>query len=251
MKNKQSIEELTANLVYLRLPWIRENYEHLASVAAEKEWSHINFLHNLIEGETNLRTNKAIERRINNARFPVIKSMEQFDWTWPKKINRVKIQNLFRLQFIEHKQNIILLGGVGLGKTHLAIALGHQACLQGYRTLFTSAADIINTLSAAQAAHRLKTEMKKYLRPDLLVVDELGFMPIDKHGADMLFQIISQRYEQGSIIMTTNKSFKTWPSIFNNDSVITSAILDRLLHHSDTITIEGKSYRMKDRIEPA
>lgn len=250
MKKKQIVEELTENLTYLRLPWIRENYEHLASVAAEKEWTHINFLNNLIEGETNLRTNKAIERRIHNARFPVIKSMEQFDWTWPKKINRAKIQNLFRLQFIEQKQNIILLGGVGLGKTHLAIALGHQACLQGHRTLFTSAADIINTLSAAQAAHRLKLEMKKYLRPELLVVDELGFMPIDKHGADMLFQVISQRYEQGSIIMTTNKSFKTWPSIFNNDSVITSAILDRLLHHSETITIEGKSYRMKDRIEP-
>lgn len=250
MKKKQLTDELTENLVYLRLPWIRENYEYLATEAADKNWSHIIFLSHLIEGETNLRSNRAIERRINNARFPIIKSMEQFDWTWPKKINRTQIQNLFRLQFIKQKQNVILLGGVGLGKTHLAIALGHQACLSGYRTLFTSAADIINTLSAAQAAHRLKIDMKKYLRPDLLVIDELGFMPIDKHGTDMLFQIISQRYEQGSIIMTTNKVFKTWPSVFNNDTVATSAILDRLLHHSETITIEGKSYRMKDRIEP-
>lgn len=250
MKKKQPEKELTENLIYLRLPWIRENYEHLASKAAEKEWSYIRFLSHLLEGETNLRSDKAIERRIKGARFPVVKDMEQFDWTWPKKINRAQIQNLFRLQFIEQKQNVILLGGVGLGKTHLAIALGYQACLRGHRTLFTSAADIINTLSAAQAAQRLKIELKKYTKPDLLVIDELGFMPIDKHGSDMLFQIISQRYEQGSIIMTTNKVFKTWPSIFNNDSVVTSAILDRLLHHSETITIEGKSYRMKDRIEP-
>jgi len=151
---------------------------------------------------------------------------------------------------LPQRANTILLGGVGLGKTHLAIALGYQACLQGYRTLFTSAADIINTLSAAQAAHRLKTELKKYLRPAVLVIDELGFMPIDKHGADMLFQVISQRYEKGAIVLTANKKFKTWASIFNNDSVVTSAILDRLLHHAETVTIEGKSYRMKDRIEP-
>ena len=145
---------------------------------------------------------------------------------------------------------MIFLGGVGLGKSHLAIAMGYQACLQGHRTLFTSAASIINTLSAAQAAHRLKVELKKYLRPALLVIDELGFMPIDKHGADLLFQVISQRYEQGAIVLTTNKKFKTWPSIFNNDNVIASAILDRLLHHAETVVIEGKSFRMKDRIEP-
>jgi DNA replication protein DnaC len=116
--------------------------------------------------------------------------------------------------------------------------------------LFTSAADIINTLNAAQKARRLKNELAKYLRPALLVVDELGFLPIDKHGADLLFQVISQRYEQGAIVLTTNKVYKHWSSIFNNDSVVTSAILDRLLHHADTVTIEGKSYRQKDRIEP-
>ena len=251
MSKKNPTDELTQNLIYLKLPWIRENYEPLITQAAQKSWSHVEFLSRLIEGETNLRTNRGTERRIKAARLPVLKTMEQFDWTWPKKINRPQIQNLLRLQFIKKKGNVILLGGVGLGKTHLAIALGYQACLEGHRTLFTSAADIINTLSAAQAAHRLKVELKKYLRPDLLIVDELGFMPIDKHGADLLFQVISQRYEQGSIILTTNKAFKTWPSIFNNDSVVTSAILDRLLHHSETLAIQGKSYRMKDRIEPA
>jgi DNA replication protein DnaC len=250
MSKKNPTDELTENLIYLKLPWIRENYESLASDAARKKWPHVDFLCRLIEGETHLRTSRATERRIKAAHFPVLKTLEQFDWSWPKKINRPQIQNLMRLKFVQSKANLILLGGVGLGKTHLAIALGYQACLEGHRTLFTSAADIINTLSAAQAAHRLKIELKKYLRPALLVIDELGFMPIDKHGADLLFQVVSQRYEQGAIILTTNKTFKTWPSIFNNDSVVTSAILDRLLHHAETVTIQGKSYRMKDRIEP-
>ncbi|RLE21195.1 MAG: ATP-binding protein [Actinobacteria bacterium] len=251
MTKKNLTNELTKNLVYLKLPWIRENYEELATDAAAKEWGHVNFLGHLIEGEANLRLDRATERRIKAAHFPVVKTIEEFDWTWPKKINRAQIQNLLRLNFIEQKANVVFLGGVGLGKTHLAITLGYQACLQGHRTLFTSAADIINTLTAAQAAHRLKLELKKYLRPALLVIDELGFMPIDKHGADMLFQVISQRYEQGAIILTTNKNFKTWASIFNNDSVVTSAILDRLLHHAETAVILGKSYRLKDRIEPA
>ena len=250
MKHNTLTTELTDRLVYLKLPWIRENYEELATQAAAKKWSHVQFLAHLVEGESHLRMDRATERRIKAAHFPVIKTLEGFDWNWPKKINRAQVQNLFRLQFIQNKQNLIFLGGVGLGKSHLAVAIGYQACLQGHRTLFTSAADIINTLSAAQKAHRIKIELNKYLRPELLLIDELGFMPIDKHGADLLFQVISQRYEQGAIVLTTNKAFKSWPSIFNNDSVVTSAILDRLLHHAQTVTIEGKSYRMKDRIEP-
>lgn len=248
-KNTQSAE-LTERLVYLKLPWVRENYEELATQATQKQWSHVEFLAHLIEGESHLRMDRATERRIKAARFPVIKTLEQFDWNWPKKINRPHIQNIFRLSFIEKKQNVIFIGGVGLGKSHLATAIAYQACLRGHRTLFTSAADIINTLTAAQKAHRLKNELAKYLRPELLVIDELGFLPIDKHGADLLFQVISQRYEQGAIVLTTNKVYKHWASIFNNDSVVTSAILDRLLHHADTVTIEGKSYRQKNRIEP-
>ena len=245
-----STPDLTQNLIYLKLPWIRENYEALATEAAQKNWSHVEFIARLLEGETHLRLDRATERRLQAAHFPVVKTLEQFDWSWPKAINRPQIQNLFRLHFVTQKANVVFLGGVGLGKSHLAVALGYQACLQGHRTLFTSAADIINTLSAAQAAHHLKTELRRYLTPTLLIIDEVGFMPIDKHGADLIFQVISQRYEQGAIVLTTNKAFKTWPAIFNNDSVVTSAILDRLLHHAETVPIEGKSYRMKDRIEP-
>ena len=249
MNKISQTEELTRNLKTLKLAWIRDHHEETAAEAAEKQRTHIDFLCRLIEGETMERSRRAIERRIKAARFPVLKTLEQFDWNWPKKINRLQIQNVFRMQFIEQKKNVILLGGVGLGKTHLATAIGYQACLQGHRVVFTSAAEIINTLSAAQIAQRLKDELKKYVRPELLIVDELGFLPIDKQGVNLLFQIISQRYEQGSILLTSNKSYKTWPEIFNNDHVVTSAILDRLLDHSETLCIEGQSYRMKDRID--
>ena len=136
------------------------------------------------------------------------------------------------------------------GKSHLAAALGYAACQHGHSVLFTTAVDAINNLVAAQAAHRLKTELNRYLAPAVLILDEIGYLPLDKAGADLLFQIISQRYERGSLIVTTNKAFKQWSSIFNNDAGITSAILDRLLHQAETVVIDGKSYRMKDQIEP-
>src|SRR3989475_4135253 len=135
------------------------------------------------------------------------------------------------------------------GKTHLATALGYAACLQGYSVLFASAIDVINTLAAARSAGRLKAELKKYTKPALLILDELGYLPIDKTGADLLFQVISLRYEQGALMITSNRAFKEWPKIFNHDSTLTSAVLDRLLHHAETIIIEGKSFRMKDQIE--
>ena len=155
-----------------------------------------------------MRHDRSVERRLRLARFPVRKSLEQFDWTWPRKINRLQVQNLFRLQFIELCANVIIVGGVGLGQTHLATALGIAACQQSYSVLFTSAIDAVNTLTASQAAGRLKKDLGKFLRPRVLLLDELGYLPIDKTGADLLFQIISQRYENGSTIITTNRVFK-------------------------------------------
>lgn len=253
-KNKRNEEKpvksrLDAHLELLCLPFIRDNFEALASQAAQSGWPHVDYLAALAEGEAGLRLQRSINRRIKLARFPVVKTLEQFRWSWPSSINRAAVQNLFRLKFIDDKTNVILLGGVGLGKTHLATALGHAACLEGRSVLFTTAVDAINTLSAAQATNRLKSELKRYLAPSLLCLDELGFLPIDKHGADLLFQIISLRYEQGSTVITSNRAYKDWPGIFNNDSTLTSAILDRLLHHAETIVIEGKSYRMKGQME--
>ena len=248
--NKHDEKQLQEHLGYLKLTSIREHYEPEARMAAEKHFSHVDYLARLVEGEAALRLDRSIARRIKMARLPVIKALEEFDWSWPKKINRLQVQNLFRLSFIGENANVVMVGGVGLGKTHLSIALGHAACLAGHTVLFASAIDIVNTLAAARKTGRLKDELKRYLRPEVLLVDELGYLPIDKTGADLLFQVISQRYEHGSIILTTNRIYKEWPEIFNNDSTLTSAVLDRLLHHADTVRIEGKSYRMKDRIEP-
>jgi DNA replication protein DnaC len=240
---------LKAHLQFLNLSFMHDHYEASADQAARDHWAHVQYLEYLAEGEVNARLDRSIQRKIRLARFPVVKTLEQFQWNWPKKINRLAVQNLFRLKFLEDKANVIFLGGVGIGKSHLATALGYLACLKGHSVLFATAVDVINSLGAAQAANRLKFELKKYLAPAVLLLDELGFLPIDKRGADLLFQVISQRYERGSIIITSNRSFKNWPEIFNNDSTLTSAILDRLLHHAETILIEGKSYRMKDRIE--
>lgn len=245
-----STRRLHTYLEYLHLPYVREHHVTLAQEAAEHSWPHVQYLETLIEGEAHFREDRRTQRRVTLACFPVLKTLDQFNWSWPKKINRLQVQNLFRLKFIEDKANVIFLGGVGLGKSHLATALGYAACLQGYSVRFTTAIDAINTLSAAHGSGRLKSEIKKYLKPRVLILDELGYLPIDKNGADLLFQVISGRYERGSLIITSNRAFKKWPEIFNNDSTLTSALLDRLLHHAETLVIEGTSYRMKDQVEP-
>jgi DNA replication protein DnaC len=242
-------DDVEPYLTDLKLAFIAQHYAPLATHAAQHEWSHVASLARLLEGEANLRRDRATKSRIRLARFPVIKTLEQFRWDWPTRINRLQVQNHFRLAFLQEKANLIFLGGVGLGKTHLATALGYTACLQGYSVLFASAIDVINTLAAAKNAGRLKAELKKYTKPALLILDELGYLPIDKTGADLLFQVISRRYEQGSIVITSNRAFKEWPKIFNHDSPLTAAILDRLLHHAETVIIEGKSFRMKDQLE--
>lgn len=247
MNNEE--QRLIDQLTNLRLPFIREHHQALATEAARDQWTHLRYLSSLIEGESQRRREHRIARRVAEARFPVIKTLEQFDWNWPKKINRPQVQNLFRLAFLKEKASVIFVGNVGLGKSHLALALGYAACLEDHSVLFTTAVEAINTLSAAQAQYRLKNELKKFLAPSILIMDELGYLPIDKAGADLLFQIISGRYEKGSTIITTNQAYKHWPRIFNNDSTITAAVLDRLLHHAETIIIEGKSRRTQGEID--
>ena len=242
-------DQLLSELLYLKLAFFREYHQPLAKEAAEKNWTHVDYLSRLVEGETLRRKDRATQRRIQAAHFPVIKTLEHFDWSWPKKINRTQVQNLFRLSFLQDKANVIFIGGAGLGKSHLGTALAYEACLAGHTALFTTAIDIVNTLAAAQSANRLKAELKRYTHPNIVLIDELGYLPIDKTGADLLFQVFSQRYETGSTIVTTNQVYKHWARVFNNDATLTSAVLDRLLHHAETVVIEGKSYRMRDQIE--
>ena len=246
---KTNSTTLDSHLDTLHLPFLKEHCQPLAATAAKNSITHLDYLTQLIEGEAALRADRAVARRIQAARFPVIKTLDTFRWDWPKKSNRLQIQDLFRLQFVHDHANVIFLGMVGIGKTHLASALGYAACQQGMSVLFANAIDVINTLHAAQTKGTLKSELRKYTNPSLLILDEVGYLPIDQRGADLLFQVISARYERGSIVLTTNKAFKQWPSIFNGDSTITSAVLDRLLHHGHTVVLEGTSYRMKDRVE--
>jgi len=235
-------------LKYLNLTHSLRHHGELTAEAATQRWSHAECLRRFVEAETQERQQRALERRIRAARFPVRKTLDQFQWDWPKQINEAQVRHLFELRFVAERTNAVFCGGVGLGKTHLVTALGYAACQAGHPVLFTTAVDAINALVTAQATHRLQSELKKYLAPALLVLDEIGYLPLDKAGADLLFQIISQRYERGSIVVTTNKAYKHWPAIFNNDSGITAAILDRLLHRAETVVLEGKSYRMKDRL---
>jgi DNA replication protein DnaC len=248
----KSIEPLSKLLMRLQLSNVRNHYHELAQTAADQGWSHLEYLQRLVEGEVAHRDDKSLERRVRVARFPLFKTLDQFQWSWPKKINRPQIQNLFHLNFIEQKANVLFLSGTpGLGKTHLSIALGRAACSSGYSVLFTTAINMIQTLSAAAAvgAGELQHVMQRYLKPALLLCDEVGYLPIDKLGADLLFQVVSQRYERGSIVLTTNRPFKKWAQIFNNDSTLTSALLDRLLHHAEVVIIEGPSFRGKDLVE--
>lgn len=240
---------LRTQLTALNLPFIRENYQQLAQTAADKHWSHLDYLVELTASEAAARADRRVQRRIRDARFPVLKTLDQFDWNWPTKINRLHIQNLFHLDFVAQHANVVFISGTGLGKTHLMTALGHAACLRGHSVLFTGAIDIVNTLTTAHADGTIKRAMDHYTKPQLLCIDELGYLPIDKFGADGLFQILSHRYERGATLITTNRVYKQWASIFNGDSVLTSALLDRLLHHAETVTIEGRSFRTKDQIE--
>ncbi len=246
----KSTSLLAQHLDELKLPYLRQHYAEVARQSAERNWDHVEYLRRLIEGQYTERRQRIVERRVKAARFPVLKTLEQYQWDWPKKINRLQVQNLFRLGFVPRKDNVVFLGTVGVGKTHLATALGYAACQEGHSVLFADAIGVINDLAAAQKRGLLKRQLRRYLGPDILLLDEIGYLPIDQHGADLLFQVISQRYERGSLIVTTNKPFKQWASIFNNDGTLASAVLDRLLHHAEAVLIEGPSYRMKDRDNP-
>lgn len=237
---------LTDNLNYLKLTHIPTILDEYITQADQRELSKLDFFHELIQAEVDAKQERAIARRIKAARLPYVKTLDTFKFHHPRSINADQVKHLFRLDFLEQKENVIFCGSVGMGKTHLAIALGHAACTNGARVLFTTAVDIINRLTSAQKVGELATRLKTFTRPDLLIMDELGYCPIDKHGADMLFQVISARYERTSTIITTNRAYKEWQITFNNDPTVTSAILDRVLHHSHTVVIEGTSYRMKD-----
>ena len=233
----------------LKLSWMLGNHEAELAEAARKNRSHHDLLLRLLTGELEAAQARSIERRISLARLPARRNLDHFDWNWPKVINREQIQHLFTLAFLRQRQNVVFIGTVGLGKTHLALALALEACQHNHSVLFTSAVDIINTLVEARAGNRFRKAVRRYVAPTVLLIDELGYLPVDRVGAELLFQVLGERYEKGSTIITTNRVYKEWAKTFGNDATLTSAVLDRVVHHCETVHIEGKSYRLKDRID--
>lgn len=238
-----NIEEI---LDFLHLPVSLKNYKSILDTAGKENLSHQEFLLRILSLESCAKFERQIQARIIQAKFPQLKTLSTFDFNFPSSIPKQKIISAAELSFIDNAEGIVFIGPTGVGKTHLANAIGHKAASSGIKTLYTRAIDMINHLSASQADHSLHRAMKFYCSPRLLVIDEVGYLPFDKQGSDHFFNVISSRYEKGSVILTTNRPFKDWGKIFH-DNTVASAVIDRLVHHSEVIKIEGASYRVNDR----
>jgi DNA replication protein DnaC len=238
---------LLRQLHHLRLGRVVEVLDGHTQRAVAANMSYLDFLRGLIQEAMSAQDARIVNGRIKAARFPYLKTLEEFDFTFQPSISRQKIADLATLRFVENQENVLLLGPPGVGKTHLAIGLALKACEAGSKVLFTTLADLVAQLHAALADHSLAARLKALSQVALLVIDEVGYVPLDKTGADHLFQVIARRYETGSIILTSNKAFTEWGNVLGGDSVVASAILDRLLHHSVVFNIKGESYRLREK----
>lgn len=214
--------------------------------AAREEQAYGAFLAELLEAEVGARRERYLRTRMRLAHLPALKTLEQFDFSFQPSIDERQIRELQTLRFVHESSNVILLGPPGVGKTHLAIALAVEAVRAGYGAYFITAHDLVTDLGRATRENRLDRRLRVYLAPKVLVIDEMGYLPLDALGATIFFQLVSARYERGSILLTSNKSYGEWGHVFG-DSIIATAILDRLLHHSTTVNIRGESYRLKER----
>ncbi len=238
---------LDRDLAELKLLEIARSYREVLDEAARKGSSILEVLATLIGIEQTTRQQRALERRLRQARLPKQKTLAEYDFNFPKRIPKPALLRLFDCDFVERHGCAVLIGPTGTGKSHLLTALGYTACERGFTTRFTRVVDMINYLTTAQINGTLGKALKMYTRPALLLLDELGYLPIDKRGADLLFQVVAARYESGSIVLTTNRAFREWGALFDVDNTLATALIDRLMHHGEAIVIRGESYRMKDK----
>lgn len=238
---------LEAYLKKLKMPQAAKTYESLAREAFDNNLDYEGYLLGVLEQEIHQRENNRIQRGIRQASFPVIKTLESFDFKAIPSISKPKILKLMQGEYIKKKENIILVGSSGVGKSHIAISLGYEACRQGMKVKFYTAAGLINELLAAQQEYRLNRLEKQWLTPQLVILDELGYVPFSRVGSELLFQFCSSRYERGSLIITTNLEFPKWTEVLG-DEQMTAALLDRLTHNAHILNINGDSYRFKQAL---
>lgn len=246
-RNHDADAQLDRDLAELKLLEIAKSYREVLDEAARKGSSPLEVLRTLIGMEAAARQERALARRIREARLPPLKTLADYDFNFPKRVPKAAILRLFDCDFIDRHGCSVLVGPTGTGKTHLLTALGYVACEKRYSVRYTRVVDVINHLTSAQINGTLSKVLGAYVRPSLLLLDELGYLPIDKRGADLLFQVVAARYEFGSIVLTTNRAFKDWGTVFDVDNTLATALIDRLMHHGDALVIQGKSYRMKDK----
>lgn len=236
---------LEAYLKRLKLPAMLAHYQEMARQAEQGDQTYEGYLLALSELESHQRDENAFKRRVSQAKFPLLKTLDQFDFSAIASLNKAKVLNLAQGEYLRKKENLILMGNSGTGKTHLASALGLTACQQGSRVRFFTAAGLINQLTEAQAGLRLSQIQKGLSKLDLLIIDEIGYVPFSERGAELFFQVVADSYERQSIIMTTNLDFSKWPQVFKSEQ-LTGALLDRLTHHAHILTMNGESYRFKE-----
>jgi DNA replication protein DnaC len=236
---------LNSHLRRLGLTRLATDLNDLLARAAKERWTPLALLEAAVTSELEDRARRSLERRFKRARLGRFKPIADFEWDWPKTIDRPLVERVLGLDFLAEAENVVLVGAQGLGKTLIAKNLVHQAILHGHSALFTTAADLLLDLNGQETARGLDRRLRHYMRPQLLCIDEIGYLAYDAHAADLLFQIVTRRYEQKSIVLSTNLAFREWHTIFPNASCAVG-LIDRLTHHAAIVKIAGDSYRLRE-----